>query len=505
MKTLDDKNKIIQNCLDNAESLISSAEELRGKKGRANIAYTLATLSLEETGKASLLKSAFAIEETDVVIDKERNLGLDDHIKKLFWAFWGASFGREEITKESIEQFQGLANSIHTKRLEYLYTDTTKTDRAEVSKAELKTILQLARARLMIEKSRGLLETPDEENAKLLKWFLESTQDQLKRSLIFGGASIKKLTELKDSNKWISWLYKEFQKSDEKSRELLNKELDRKMPKGKGLLKPKWEVEVRLTSQSHSLRNKYLVEWNKNIENPKLSMGSKNELIAKFTLPASVHVTKLWESALDILNLFLIALNVGAAGGIIFRNVTRDTAKFHNKIIDLDSKSEITVELNTKLNINWKEARWVLDKPTLIRVQKVMLLLYTEDRKSLKLDEHLMRYLQGIAMFSKTDVLLRLEMNAFQMFMDCLIGLVRRDFPSITEENLKEKILNVLNLDSTDELNRYINAWSQLKKERRTTEEITLTDVIGAKMYCDIYLLEKAKQNEVNLSKKNAI
>lgn len=503
MNTLDDKNKIIQNCLDNAESLISSAEELKGKGGRANIAYALATLGLEETGKASLLKSAFAIEEMNIVLDEERNLGLDDHIKKLFWAIWGASFGKEEITKESIEQFQGLANTIHSKRLEYLYTDTTKTHRAIVSKADLKNILQLARARLMIEKSHGLLEIPDEESAKLLKWFLESTQDQLKRTLIFGKASIKKLAEFKDSNKWISWLYDEFQKTDEKSKDLLNQELNRKIQKGKDFIKPKWEVEVRLASQSHSLRNKCLTDWNEQIEHPKLFMGSKNELIVKFTLPASVHVTKVWETALDTLNLFLIALNVGAMGGIIFRNTPRDAAKFHNKIIDLDQNSEIIVELSPALNINWKEAKWVLDKRTLVRVQIVMLLLYTDGRINLKLNTHLMKYLQGIAMFSKTDVLLRLETNAFQMFMECLIGLVKDDNPNITEENLKEEILSILNLDLTDELNRYINAWSQLKNDRKTTEEITLTDALGAKMYCDVYIFEKAQKNVENLSKKN--
>jgi AbiV family abortive infection protein len=503
MKKLDDKNKIIKNCLDNAETLISSAEELNEKSERENIAYTLATLSLEEVGKASLLKSAFAIKEMNVDFDKERDLGLDDHVKKLFWAFWGPTFGKEKITKESIEQYKGLANSTHNKRLIYLYTDTTQTRKTKVSKAELKTMLGLARARLMIEKSHGLLEIPDKKHAKQLKWFLESTQDQSKRIQIFSGASMKKFAELKDSNKWIRWLYDEFQKTDEKSKKLLKKELRRKRPKGRSAMKPKWEVEVRLTSQSHSLRNKCLAEWNKNVEHPKLFMGRKNELIVKFTLPASVHVTKLWELSLDTLNLFLIALNVGATGGIIFRNIPRDAAKFHNKIIDLDSKSEIVVELNPKLNIDWKKARWVLDEKTLIRIQKVMLLFYTEGRKSLKLDKNLIKYLQGIAMFSKTDVLLRLETDAFQMFMDCLIGLIREDNTSITVENLKEEILNILNLEKNDELNRYMNAWSQLKNGRRTTEEITLTDVIGAKMYCDIYILEKAQENVITLSKKD--
>lgn len=499
MATIEEKNKIIQNCLDNAESLISSAEELQSKEGRAHIAYTLAALSLEETGKASLLKSAFAIEELDVILEEEKNFGLDDHIKKLFWAFWGASFEKEKITKELIEQFQGLATSIHNKRLEYLYTNTTNPERPKIDKKDLNNIVSLARARLMMEKSYGLLGAPDEEYGKRMKWFLEATQDPVKRQLIFGGPSMKKLAELKDSKEWVSWMYDEFQKSDNESKELIQKEFGRKKPEGKEVIKPKWEVEVRLTSQSHSLRSKHLEEWNNHIETPKLIMGSKNELIVKITLPASVHISTLWESALDMLNLFLIALNVGAVGGIIFRNIPRDAAKFHNKVIDLDSKTEIVVELSPKLNINWKEARWVLDKPTLIRVQKVMLLLYTDGRKDLKLNEHLMKYLQGIIMFSKTDMHLRLEINAFQMFMECLIGLIKRDNSHITDENLKEEIPKVFKLDSYKEFNRYIDAYYELQKEMKTKEEITLTDVIGAKMFCDFYILAKAESNDKKL------
>ncbi len=56
MKSLEEKNKIIKSCLDNAESLIASAEDLKDKRGRKHVAYTLAELGLEEVGKASMLK-----------------------------------------------------------------------------------------------------------------------------------------------------------------------------------------------------------------------------------------------------------------------------------------------------------------------------------------------------------------------------------------------------------------------------------------------------------------
>jgi hypothetical protein len=70
--------------------------------------------------------------------------------------------------------------------------------------------------------------------------------------------------------------------------------------------------------------------------------------------------------------------------------------------------------------------------------------------------------------------------------------------------NIKQKVSNVFHLDSYDEFNRYLDVWSQLHIDMRTSEEITLTDVIGAKMFCDLYILEKAQRNEEKLSKDDA-
>jgi AbiV family abortive infection protein len=499
-----EKNKIIRNCLSNAETLIASAEEMKEKRGRRNIAYTLAALGLEEVGKASILKSVFVFKESDVESTMEINFGMDDHKMKLFWAFWGASFAKEEITQTSINKYKGLASMIHHRRLEYLYTNIESSKRPVIKTKELDNMISLARARLMIEKSYRLPTKIDKKKAKLIKWFLEASQDIERHKLIFGNKSIRKLEEFKDGRLWIDWLYDEFQKAEDKSKKLIQSEMSRKKPQGNAVYKDKWEVEVRLNCQSHSLKNSALDEWNKNINSPKLYLANKNELIVKFILPASVHVSKIWDVSLDLMNQFLIALNVGAIGGIIFRNIPRDSAKFHSKVIDLDNKREIIVELGQKLNINWKEAKWILDKAVLLRVQRIMFLLYTDSKADLKLNTHLMKYLQGVIMFSKTDIHLRLEFNAFYMFMDCLIGLLKEDNPTITDMNIKQKVSNVFHLDSYDEFNRYLDVWSQLHIDMRTSEEITLTDVIGAKMFCDLYILEKAQRNEEKLSKDDA-
>ena len=242
MTTIDHKNKIIKNCLKNAESLIASAEELAEKRGRRHVAYTLAALGLEEVGKASILKSMFAIEESGIEPLREVNMGMDDHVRKLFWAIWGASFTKEKITQDSSNQYKGIANDIHTKRLEYLYADISNSNRPTIRKEELDNIVRLARARLMMEKSYGLLNRLDGEKARRMKWFLESSQDSEMRKLIFGNPSIRKLEELKDSTDWINWMYEQFQEADKDSQKLLQQEMLRKKPEGNDVSKDKWEV-----------------------------------------------------------------------------------------------------------------------------------------------------------------------------------------------------------------------------------------------------------------------
>lgn len=96
--------------LQNAESLLAAAKHLIGRNFD-HISYHLATLALEEVGKADLMGMKHAARMhagTGEQIDRY----LDDHVGKLFWALWGPSFGREKLTRDQIESYRGLATEV---------------------------------------------------------------------------------------------------------------------------------------------------------------------------------------------------------------------------------------------------------------------------------------------------------------------------------------------------------------------------------------------------------
>lgn len=88
--------------------------------------------------------------------------------KKLFWALWGGSFIHEKLTKEQIEQYQGLAKTIHNRRLASLYVSPDLGNNVVLSNKEVENIINLAQARLGYEKCfKGLdLDKPNVELEK---------------------------------------------------------------------------------------------------------------------------------------------------------------------------------------------------------------------------------------------------------------------------------------------------------------------------------------------------
>src|SRR5574341_1393393 len=116
--TVEELKRIRDITLENAESLLTAGKHLVGRQFD-HIRYHLATLALEEVGKADLMVMKHAARMhggTGEPIDRY----LDDHVRKLFWALWGPSFGREKLTRDQIESYRGLATSIHERRLHYL-------------------------------------------------------------------------------------------------------------------------------------------------------------------------------------------------------------------------------------------------------------------------------------------------------------------------------------------------------------------------------------------------
>src|SRR5260370_29121986 len=77
-------------CIDHARALLESARAVR-TANHPNVAYHLATLALEEIGRRELIGvQSLAAKRPEAPAWPEKHT--QDHIKKLFWCFFGAAF-----------------------------------------------------------------------------------------------------------------------------------------------------------------------------------------------------------------------------------------------------------------------------------------------------------------------------------------------------------------------------------------------------------------------------
>src|SRR6266404_5876146 len=103
--------------LANANDLLAAATKLPTNLG--HIRYHLAALA-KEYGDGSQL---------------------DDHIKKLFWALWGASGVEDRFTLTEFEACRELARKIHRKRLATLYVDPLEVAPVTLSEKEVQNLV----------------------------------------------------------------------------------------------------------------------------------------------------------------------------------------------------------------------------------------------------------------------------------------------------------------------------------------------------------------------------
>lgn len=222
---------IFNACLSHAEDLLQAAKRIQ-EEHLSNIAYHLAALALEEIGKSALIMMSYMGKmqgDPSDWVEKQ----FEDHVRKLFWALWGPSFGREVITNEQIEFFRGLAQKIHDTRLRGLYVtpfeNISPLPRDAVKECEANDLISIATARLGLEKCYEPKALSEEEQRDLF-WFLTATKDKEKLDLIFGKKSMEKLTELGHSHLWMGWLRREFEQAEAEGRAQAERELNRIEP-----------------------------------------------------------------------------------------------------------------------------------------------------------------------------------------------------------------------------------------------------------------------------------
>ncbi|HVZ12286.1 MAG TPA: AbiV family abortive infection protein [Patescibacteria group bacterium] len=498
--TFDEVQKLRELCLQNAEDLVKSARALTGKDV-AHVQYHLAALALEEIGKSSLLEMQFFANQR--IGDDDLEAGaLESHVKKLFWAFWGPSFGQQRITKQQIEQMQGLATTVHLTRLETLYIALS--DKAhpkkKLSEKEVDNIMGMAEALVSLEKTKSPLDPNDPSIDKIeIEWFLRTSNDPLKRKAIFSGTSMDKLVEFGNARDWIHWLKTEADKEDDSIRKILEDELSRQKPEGKDARKPKYKIKVKIISESHSLRNKHLEEWNKLTPFIQLHSDDKRTLHCEFLIQKSTPLQALYWLGWGMARSFVVALSI-ATRGFFWWNIPKDIDKYYEDAVDLERNMGLTMGPSKKLAVNWQEARLVLTKNDLGNAS--MMMYFLARIRGTALQKPLDDYCLGLAFTAKNDVHLRFEPNAFDAFYSAFkaafLATGDWDGKSDFKEAVKRQFGDLL--DDLSSLMECVDIGEELQSSptHQPKKEITLTEVFAIKLYFDVYIFKHArKQVEV--------
>ena len=108
-------------------------------------------------------------------------------------------------------------------------------------------------------------------------------------------------------------------------------------------------------------------------------------------------------------------------------------------------------------------------------------------------------YITGLTFFSKIDWHLRFELNTFEEFFKAFRALLGVHGVQADGENVKASARRQFAsiLRTTDELEKHIDLGLQLEAVRGTSArhpEITLTEVVGMKLYCDLLITKIAQE-----------
>ncbi len=397
--------------LDHADDLLAAAELLSERF--PHLAYHLGVLALEEVGRSSLIViNELAQRDPDPTRRFEREA--QDHVRKLFWALWTPTMGRERITREQIDELQGLAQQLHEDRQSGLYYSgpDAPPPREAINPDQTRHVLNLTRARLGLARSQEWI-SPDSEQAADMRWYIDATVDPDSRKLIVGAASMKKLAELGTIPAWVRWLRTEFQAAEEAALAQAQREINREQPGAGEELDPKYRMKLRFETASHSIRPQPLQRWNDGVDWIKLYAvpSDRHQLIAEITIPKRVSIHALWWAGYRVANLLLLSLSIGSLGFFWWRTPER-VSRFYEELVDLEVGERFVVERTPALRIDW--GRNALTERILDHVSLCLGALpafSTEDER--RPFDH---YLTGLAFLAKTDITIQFEANAFEQF-----------------------------------------------------------------------------------------
>lgn len=482
-------------CVEHADDLLGSARAVQAA-GHSNIAYHLAALALEEIGKRELLGVCTVASQRDVPPAWPQK-HMQDHVQKLFWSFFTVAFGKERLTTANLDSMRGLASRVHQTRIAGLYVsgdqDGVSMPSRMVSPKEADNLIAMAHARIDLAKATPARRV-GKEDLELQQWFLQISDDEEWRRLIFSKKSMDKLAELGGARAWVAWLKEVHDKQETENRALMEAELARSRERALGVGKDKWRLKIRLFSDSHSIRPKALNAWNQRVTWIKLVPvpEKKNELLIEVTLRDNVHVDGLWWISWGIARHFVVALNIGTMGFFWWYR-PRQVDRFYERLDDLEHKAEIRLERSPSLKVDWGENR-TLSEEDLTRAAQCFTALPAPHAR----DQHepFNYYVGGLTFLSINDIHWQCEANVFGNFYKSLQEMMAASGDWKKGKPFDEPFGKFLagTWPELEEREQYLALGRTIDSQQQRDIKVTLKEASFMKLFCDAYFMMKTRE-----------
>jgi len=420
---------------------------------------------------------------------------IEDHEKKLFWALWTPAFMAEKISVEEFRRHQDIARQIHETRLRTLYVDPRTAGIAQPTDEALDALLQLAEARLEMDRLKEVREL-DDEGREEIHWLFQATESPQLSPIMFSSGSLAKLAELQGNAKlWVGWLRDTISAMERASREMLEREVNRAEPKGAEARIPKWQINIRLKSWSHSMRAKPLSAWNKKSAWIKLfpNGSNKSEILVQFTLLKTIPLALLWQSGMQMSWMIVLAFNTV---GFFWWYLPSFVSRFYEQILDLESRAKVFVERSPELVIAWPHQ--ALKEAQLSTISLVLAhLVHIDDKDQAAAYS---RYFQALGMLAKNDIFGQIEHAIVIGFYEALRSAMTAyhdwDGDAATFEAAAEGCITSSLTEGRmhGDLREILRLGGELANQRTANPSITLNEVAKMKVYCDVYFVKKAHE-----------
>lgn len=342
-----------------------------------------------------------------------------------------------------------------------------------------------------------------QEDLELLSWFCNANEDPEKRKFIFSRQSFDQMASL-GPKEWLAWLRDEFEKSAAQAMAALEKEMTRGFTEGEEGQQEKWELKIRLFSQSHSIRPKPLNQWNEKVKWIKLYPvnNKKNHLDAILKIPKFITIKAVYHVGYGYSNLFVAALNI-ASGGLFWWHEPKNLSTFYESLVDKENQMTGKIGRVPELRLGWPPA--VLDEAILDQVINAFAMMpqpYEPPENS----EAITHYIAGIALIAKTDVFIQFEVQSYGAFLSAAkatLRLYRDDFGT----EFPIDILALLSSLAVDDAfkKKHFDLIARYEAHTVVPGLITLSEVAEMKRICDglfMFAFSRRIQSRVRMDRE---